>query len=279
MTKREISERNRQWLAAEMQAWQAEGVLSQEQPDRILALYETPQDAALRKHSVATFALMSVAALLVGLAALLLIGYNWEAMPKPAKLAVVFGVIAVTHGAGFWLRYERQCTAAFRGRLLSGLPLLRLRHLARRPDLQHFGPLSECALDVGLGNDSVCALPRHAPVARAGRGLIGDVGGDRNLWTSDLSWSFWRVPDACYTLPLLAVPGLMWAYRKGSPATLGLYVPLLAWWVILQPIAWHSDVNVVYFIGAAGALFLAIAECHETGSPMARALTASTACC
>ena len=79
----------------------------------------------------------------------------------------------------------------------------------------------------------------------------------------------WRVPDACYTLPLFALPSLLWAYRKRSPATVGLYVPLVAWWVILQPIAWHSDVNVVYFIGAAGALFLAIAECHRTASRMA----------
>jgi hypothetical protein len=69
-------------------------------------------------------------------------------------------------------------------------------------------------------------------------------------------------------LPLLALPGLLWAYRKGSAATVGLYAALLAWWVVLQPVAWHSDVNPIYFVGTAGALFLVIAEAHGPASLM-----------
>jgi uncharacterized membrane protein len=268
MAKRELSERNRQWLAAEMQAWHAEGVLSQEQPGRILALYETPQDAAFRKHSVATFALMSVAALLVGLAALLLIGYNWEAMPKPAKLAVVFGVIAVTHGAGFWLRYEQKAqrlseVVFFLGCLFYGCGIWLVAQIF---NISGHYPNALWMWALGTIPFALCldTLLLHSLVVALLATWVGT-----EILGFGLSWSFWRIPDACYTLPLLAVPGLIWAYRKASPATLGLYVPLLAWWVILQPIAWHSDVSVVYLIGAAGALFLAIGECHETGSPMA----------
>lgn len=43
------------------------------------------------------------------------------------------------------------------------------------------------------------------------------------LW----QWSF--ASNEAYTLPLLASPGLIWAYRKDSPDAIGLYAPLLSW--------------------------------------------------
>lgn len=268
MTKREISERNRQWLAGEMQAWRAAGALVDDQPGRILALYETPGDATLRQHSTAMFALMSVAALLIGLAALLLVGYNWDAMPKPAKLAVVFGVIAATHAAGFWLRYVRQSrrlseVVFFLGCLFYGCGIWLVAQIF---NIQGHYPNALWMWALGTLPFALCldTLLLHALVVALLATWVGT-----EILDFGFVWGFWRVPDACYTLPLLALPGLLWAYRKRSPATVGLYVPLLAWWVILQPIAWHSDVNVVYFIGAAGALFLAIAQCHAARSRMA----------
>jgi uncharacterized membrane protein len=268
MTKREISQRNREWLAAEMQAWRSEGVLADDQPGRILALYETPQDATLRQHSVAMFALMSVSALLVGLAALLLVGYNWEAMPKPAKLAVVFGVISATHGMGFWLRYVRQAkrlseVVFFLGCLFYGCGIWLVAQIF---NIQGHYPNALWMWALGTIPFALCldTLLLHALVVALLATWVGT-----EILGFGIFWNFWRVPDACYTLPLLALPGLLWAYRKRSPATVGLYLAILAWWVILQPVAWHSDVNVIYFIGAAGALFLAIAACHRTGSRMA----------
>src|SRR3984957_6001458 len=223
MAKRELSERNRQWLAAEMQAWQAEGVLSQEQPGRILALYETQQDVSFRKHSVATFALMSVAALLVGLAALLLIGYNWEAMPKPAKLAVVFGVIAVTYGAGFWLRYDRKAlrlseVVFFLGCLFYGCGIWLIAQLF---NISGHYPNALWMWALGTLPFALCldTLLLHALVVALLATWVGT-----EILNFDFLPGFWRFPNACYTLPLLAFPGLIWAYRKRSPAVVGLYV-------------------------------------------------------
>ena len=268
MTKREISERYREWLAGEIDAWQSAGILADDQPNRILALYETPHEATLRKHSVATFALMSVAALLVGLAALLLVGYNWDAMPKPAKLAVVFGVVAATHGAGFWLRYARQSrrlseVVFFLGCLFYGFGIWLVAQIF---NIQGHYPNALWMWALGTLPFALCldTLLLHALVVALLATWVGT-----EILDFGFVWGFWRLPDACYTLPLLALPGLLWAYRKRSPETVGLYVPLLAWWVILQPIAWHADFNVIYFIGAAGALFLAIAACHGTTSRMA----------
>ena len=106
MGRRTLADGTRAWLLGEMEVWRASGLVSPEQASRILDLYETPVEVSRRKHSLAIFALMSVAAFLVGLAALLLIGYNWEAMPAEAKLAVIFGVILTTYAAGFWLRRQ-----------------------------------------------------------------------------------------------------------------------------------------------------------------------------
>ena len=79
-------------------------------------------------------------------------------------------------------------------------------------------------------------------------------------------------PRIALTLPLMALPGLLWAYRKRSVVTVGLYVPLLAWWAVLQPIAWHGswEMGTVFVVGLAGALLMMIAEMHREGSPMAR---------
>src|SRR5262249_23070783 len=79
----------------------------------------------------------------------------------------------------------------------------------------------------------------------------------------------WLPPNGSYSVPLLAGPGLMWAYRKGSAKTVALYAPLLAWWVILLPIAWRFEVNPIDFIGCVGGLFLIVAESHREGSVMA----------
>jgi len=214
------------------------------------------------------FALMSVAALLVGLAALLLVGYNWDAMPKPAKLAVVFGVIVATHAAGFWLRYVRQSrrlseVVFFLGCLFYGCGIWLVAQIF---NIQGHYPNALWMWALGTLPFALCLdTPLlHALVVALLATWVGT-----EILDFGFVWGFWRVPDACYTLPLLALPGLLWAYRKKSPEIVGLYVLLLAWWVILQPIAWHSDVNVVYFIGAAGALFLAIAQCHGVRSRMA----------
>src|SRR5581483_1584121 len=51
--------------------------------------------------------------------------------------------------------------------------------------------------------------------------------------------------------------------------TVSLYVPLLTWWLVLQPFAWNMHVAGVYFVGMAGAMLLILAESHRPGDPMA----------
>ena len=46
----------------------------------------------------------------------------------------------------------------------------------------------------------------------------------------------------------------------------GLYAPLLGWWLILLPLTFSERVNPIFYIGGVAALFLIIAEVHKEGS-------------
>jgi hypothetical protein len=85
-------------------------------------------------------------------------------------------------------------------------------------------------------------------------------------------WLFGRhlgVPNCAPALPVFVALGAWWSYRKNAPAALALYAPLLAWWLILQPLAWKLDSNPAFLIGGAGAVLLLLAESHKSGSRFA----------
>lgn len=273
MSRRDISGKNRAWLLREMDVWRAGGVLSEDQPVQILDLYETPATIAQRKRSLALFTLMGLAAFMIGLAVHLLIGFNWEKLPAAIKLSLIFGAILGTHAAGFYLRYRWQARLLseitfFVGCLFYGAGIwlvAQVFHIpVHYPDGFWFWAVGILPFVLCLDTILLHVLFVALLAIWAGAEVIG--------FPHLEPWLFGRwgvLPNGAYTLPLLALPGLLWAYRKGSAMTVALYAPLLAWWLILQPIAWHWEVNAVYFIGAVGALFLLVAEVHRAGSPFA----------
>ena len=266
----------RRWLVDEIDVWQSEEILSAGQSARLLDLYELQTEVADRKHSAALVALMSVAALLVGLAVLLLIGYNWQEMPSALKLVTIFGVITATHATGFYLRFRRGIgrlseVAFFLGCLFYGAGIFlvaQIFHLnAHEPGLVWWWA-------VGVLPFALCLRTPLLHILFVA--LMALWGGMEVIGFSDLgAWLFgrWRhLPNAAYSLPLLALPGLAWAYRNRSVVTVGLYVPLIAWWAILQPFAWQpggGGEDTVYFIGAVGGLLFVFAESHTVGSRFA----------
>src|SRR5918998_6457571 len=111
MTKRAITSKQRAWLLDELSLWRRDAIVSEQQAQRIADLYEGAGELAERGRSRAVSVLMAAAATLVGLAALLLIGYNWNDLARGSKLIVVLGTIAVTHATAFSLRYKRNSPA------------------------------------------------------------------------------------------------------------------------------------------------------------------------
>ena len=273
MSKRSINAKQRAWLLDELSVWRRDAIVTDQQAQRIADLYEGAGETAERGRSRSVSILMAAAATLVGLAALLLIGYNWEQLSRESKLAMILGTVALTHAGAFSLRYKRNARALsdkvfFLGCLFYGAGIwlvAQVFHLdAHYPDGVWWWAVGALPFALALETRAL-----HALVIA----LLGLWAGMEVLEFDHLgAWFFGRwdgVPNGAYSLPLLALPGMLWAYRKQSVGTLSLYVPLLAWWTVLQVFAWHLGSNPFYFVGSVGALLLVIAESHKEGSRFA----------
>jgi uncharacterized membrane protein len=270
MARREITERDREWLVGELSVWAAQGLIGEEQSARIIDLYQTPEELGRHRSDRGIHILSGLAALLVGLAVLLLIGFNWDALPDPLKLAVVFTTIAATHWLGFLLRYREKRPAAseiafFLACMFFGGGIWLVAQVFNISS-SDYGGLWWWALGIlpfALILDGV--LLHALMVGLLGLYLL------LSIRTSGLlAHGSWRVIANSYmSIPVISSIGLLWAYRWRSPRAVGLYVALFFWWTILQPFAWGYWNNPVYFIGCIGCLLLIIAECHTERSPLA----------
>lgn len=88
-----------QWLVGQLEMWVQQGLVSREQAAAIRRLY--PAQKASLPWGMLIFT--GIGAVIVGLGVILLFAYNWQAMPKAAKLAVVFLSLAGAHGSGIAL--------------------------------------------------------------------------------------------------------------------------------------------------------------------------------
>ena len=274
MGNRRLTQTFRSWLDTELNDWQQREILSGDQARQILELYETPQQYASDRRSTAIHALMGVAVSLVGLAVLLLVGYNWQSMPSAAKLATIFGAVIAAHATGFYIRYRRDAhllseMAFLLGCLFYGSGIWLVAQVFH---VNVHYPDGIWWWAIGILPFALCLETPLLHVLLVA--LLATWTGTEILGFSDLGgWFFGRwhsLPNAAYTLPLLALPGLVWAYRRDSVVTVALYAPLLAWWVILQPFSFGwSEINPFYFVGAVGGLFALVAESHRSGSQMA----------
>ena len=273
MERRPISDQIRQWLLGELEVWRAGGILADDQPGRILDLYETSPEAAGRRRSLAMFALSSVAALMIGLAALLVVSYNWQAMSAAVKLTVIFGVLIGSYAVGFWLRYGGQWRLTseivlFLACLFYGSAIWLIAQIfniqSHYPDGIWFWALGVLPLALCLDTLLMHALYAVLLAVWVGTEILGFPGMDP--WLFHGFYVAHGCADACRCWSCRACSG---PTGEQSALTIGIYAPLLAWWVVLQPVAWRWEVNPVYFVGMAGALLLLIAAMHREGSLMA----------
>jgi uncharacterized membrane protein len=87
------------WLTTQLEEWAALGLLSREQARAIRARYPEIKGGAPWGMIIFT----GIGAVIVGLGIILLFAYNWAAMTKAAKLAVVVGALIAAHAAGIAL--------------------------------------------------------------------------------------------------------------------------------------------------------------------------------
>ncbi len=87
------------WLRQEVGQWLQEGLIDQTTASAITARYPLSS-----QRSWGLFILTAIGALIFGLGIMLFFAYNWAALPKEAKLALIFSGLLSSHGIGWWLR-------------------------------------------------------------------------------------------------------------------------------------------------------------------------------
>ena len=87
------------WLHEQLPAWVTQGVISPVQADAIRRLHPAP--AAALPWGMLIFS--GIGAVVVGLGIILLLAYNWQAIPKFGKLGLIFGALLGAHAGGLRL--------------------------------------------------------------------------------------------------------------------------------------------------------------------------------
>jgi len=90
-----------EWLHEQVNDWVKDGLLDQSMAEQITDRYPLSASGSWLRHAITAFG-----AVIFGLGVILAFAYNWEAMPKLLKLAVIFGGIAVAHGLA--MRFGRE---------------------------------------------------------------------------------------------------------------------------------------------------------------------------
>ncbi len=89
-------------LRREIAAWQADGTITPEQGQAILARYPAV-DAAARRRQALVVGLSVLGAVLVGLGVITFFAANWNEIPRSVKLGALAAGVLLSYGAGFFL--------------------------------------------------------------------------------------------------------------------------------------------------------------------------------
>jgi uncharacterized membrane protein len=264
-----LSQQQHGWLTNQLNRWSAADIVSAEQAQQILSLYESGEQRQERTKSWLLYTLSALAIVLFGAATMLLVGYNWNSLSAAVKLVLIFGAIVLANGAGIYLRYWRDSRLASDALLLLGCLfygaaiwlVAQIFHMsAHYPDGMFWWAVGVLPLAILVDSLVLHALLVVLVATWCGMEMLGFSGLGGLIFG-------WRLP--CFQALLMALPGLYLAYRGNSFWRISLYVPLIAWWTLLQPIAWRFNGNQIYFIGAVGALLMVVAESHPRGSKLA----------
>lgn len=246
------------WLKGELHLWKSEGTISETQLESIISLYDSQADAE-QKKSTAFYTLISAASILAGAALLLLIGYNWGALNYIAKLGIIFGITITFQGLTMVSRFRWGNT------MLSEV----------------FSLLSCISYGSGIWLIAqIFNLNAHYPDGffwwALGSIPLAFLGQSSLLWflviALEIIWAFteananfgstWvflgrdtRLPSAAYLMPLLLLPGFIWAYLKDCPKTMALHLIGFACWCLSLWIAWNFQSLALPLLGSIFAFY------------------------
>jgi uncharacterized membrane protein len=225
------------WLDAQSRGWREAGIIDDITRERILGGYVA--ESAERRGMLA---LVLIAVVMFGLGVLLLVGYNWDAIPRTAKLAILIGAVAAAFAAS--------AVAYAQGRQTAGETLAQVLHIqGRYPD---------AFLWWAIGVFACAALVRSKSIAVQASVLL-------------LAWVFFEGTFAQHTalaFLLLWPLALSVGYYLKSPVTIGVTAFAAGLGMFFSGMAiLHSSV----FLGnvaLTGCALYAAGRLHRDGTPM-----------
>jgi uncharacterized membrane protein len=101
-----LSPKFRHTLKGELRSWVEQGLMSDEASAQLTSIYKLDE---LGKESSRTLVavIFTIGGLLLGGGVLSLVAANWEIIPTPLKVILLFAALIGFHLAGYWLRYQR----------------------------------------------------------------------------------------------------------------------------------------------------------------------------
>lgn len=212
------------WLAGEIDRWVGEGMITPEQGASLRTRYPVPgtPEPGMSWGLIVFFAL---GAIVVGLGVILLFAYNWAAIPKAAKLAIIFGSIAAAHGAGVYFRLKDDWRSMLgEGLLVLGTMLFGagIWLVAQVYNIDEHFPTG--FLVWGLGALALAWAVPSIPQAIVATLVL-------TLWSTTEVAEFDNPADLLMLAQLAALGGLVWRLRSSLLAAIvlaGTYVQLLA---------------------------------------------------
>jgi uncharacterized membrane protein len=234
-----------------------DGLVSVDQRTGILARYAVDRSVAERRGRVV---LTALAVLASAIAVLLVIGYNWDAIVRPAKVAIIFGAVAAVFGASAAF-YARGPTTggelfAFAGTLLYGNAIWLLAQVF------HIGAhYPDGALWWATGALATGALVRSRLVAIEAAVLV-------LLWlVMETSW--FAQPN--YLFVAIGGVTIALAYHVRSAWTLAIAAVATVIWIVTATGVALDAGRVSVGLGVlAGCTFHAASRLHDRGSTFAR---------
>lgn len=228
------------WLNSEILAWQKEGLVTSDQVRAIQAYYANKPTG-----NWARLLFSVIGAVLFGLGVILFFAWNWDDMPKAAKLGLIFAGLLASQSAGLWFHfkgYNRALGEGFAGlgTLLFGSGMILIAQIYHIDE--HF-PNSFVVW-------GLAALAMAWVLASVTQGFLAVL--LLTMWFATEMWSFDSTMHAA--APLIGLGLLPLAWRERSAWLFG--VAMLAF--ILTLLVSAVDVSEAWRWAFADAILLAV---------------------
>jgi uncharacterized membrane protein len=244
--------KQQRWLTTEVEKWTAAKIISGEQATAIRALYREPAGGV----SWGLIVFFGIGAVVVGLGVILLFAYNWDAIPKIGKLALIFSAITAAHVGGV-VQGRREGWRVKLGEALSLLGTMGFGAgiwlVAQIYSINEHFPTG--FLIWGLG-----ALAMAWALSSVAHGMLAAV--LIAIWGLAEAWGFNAPMDGAALLLLVGVGPLVWRWRSA----LLLATVLVALYFLLLGNAAHWGGASAAFAAAFSVSALAVAAGKQTPS-------------